>query len=212
MKQATLRPADDAWVVLVEARGWRASANIPTELRAELVGLASQSSVTLKSVALAPNDGWVILYGANDVRARNAPQSLFNRLTQLKSQGQTLKSVAIGPGGGWVVLFGTDNFAAENAPATLVNQLNALRNRGHNFKAVTLGADGRWAFLLNQNGYFVSTAPAVPTGLTDALTTAQNNGATATSIALGRSASYGLTFNVNGFAVGPTRVYRPSRR
>ena len=99
----------DEWVIAFHKARWSqdfeykwAGTGLPYKLQEALNAITSQKR-QVTQVALAPNGGWVVLYGGKCFQASDVPQELTDKLADLSRQARKLFRVAFAPNGSWVV-------------------------------------------------------------------------------------------------------------
>ncbi|MEH1840570.1 MAG: hypothetical protein V7L20_17830 [Nostoc sp.] len=140
-------------IIFTSSRALAASSQIgiPTGAATALQTLANQG-ITPKTIAFAPNAGWVILNGNNGWNSENIPQEatkLLSTLT-LNKQNSTINTIAFTRSGEWVIIYDGNAFSwSTNFPKDVVNQLKTLNQNKSTINTVAFTPNGQWIILSN---------------------------------------------------------------
>src|SRR5262245_42867979 len=99
-----LLAASSMFVRSASANGFWAK-SLPQDAFDTLVTL-SNNGHSIKSVAVAPNGGWVIFYDRNGYQAKNIPGFAFDKIVEASNAGYELKAFSFAPNGAWAFTFG----------------------------------------------------------------------------------------------------------
>jgi hypothetical protein len=197
-----MRASDDAWVILYDKNKWEQD-GIPTNLESELSRLKSLNN-TIRAIALGPSGSWVVIYNYTDgviVRENgftsyNAPDTLFTRLTDIKTRAQKIRTITIGPSGGWAVIENTNTPWSSNTPTDFFGRLTTLQNSGAQISQIALGTNNRWAIIANNNTNYSGN---LSTTFFNNLEAIKNGGYTVNALGIGTGDSYGIVYNKNAY-------------
>lgn len=170
--------------------------NIPSNAYSAMTEL-SQRNNTIKSVAFAPNGGWVVVYNRSNLRYEGIPSDLQSRLIDIQESDANveIKSVAFAPNGGWVVLVNRNGFYAGGIDQTAFNNLSQLSRGGHELKSVAFAPNGGYVIISDTNGVITHH---VSTGLVNRLTQLNSEERTIKSVSFGLNDSWAVVFDYNG--------------
>jgi hypothetical protein len=107
----------------------------------------------IKSVLLAPDDGYVILIGSNGYSTSNVRKTFNTKLKELNDDSQEIKSVAFAKDGGWVIIYGDNGYWLEDVPQKLADKLEELNKDKSVIISVSIDADDNWIVIFDDYGY-----------------------------------------------------------
>jgi len=100
------------------------------------LGELDKAGHKLKSIAFAPEGGWVILYDKSAYYAKGLPELAFDKIVELGKKNAELKSIAFARNGGWAILYNKNSVAFHNIPKDAEKALNDLTKKGAQIKSV----------------------------------------------------------------------------
>jgi CubicO group peptidase (beta-lactamase class C family) len=101
------------------------------------LGELAKAGHKVKSIAFAPEGGWIILYDKNSFYAKGLPEHAFDKIVELGKKNADLKSIAFARSGGWAILYNKNSVAFENIPKDAEKALNDLTKKRAQIKSVT---------------------------------------------------------------------------
>jgi hypothetical protein len=167
--------------------------NVPTDAFNTLVTLRDNGH-TIKSVAFAPNGGWVVFYDFNGALAKNIPATAFNKIVAAQNAGHELHQFSFAPDSGWAFTFGY-NGVWMSGPTGALSRVQQLQSAGKAIKEVSLGPNGSWVVRAGNHTFFTS---GIPSALQQKLTDIYLSGSEPKNVALGPGGAWMVNWNFNG--------------
>jgi tetratricopeptide (TPR) repeat protein len=167
---------------------------IPDEAKSEIAKLV-RSQRRIKSVAFAPNGGFVVLYEKNAFVANGIPDSLRQRLEADRTAGIELNRVTIGSSGGWFVVRDRNGYFGNNVPQALMDAIRKMNADGEQTSDVALGPNGGWYVLRGMNGHWCD---GIPNAMIDAAKELIAKSKTINHVALSGSGGWCMIYGQNG--------------
>jgi len=90
-----------------------------------------------KSIAFAPEGGWVILYDKSNYWAEGIPKKAYDKIVELAKKAVELKSAAFARNGGWAILYNKNSVASNNIPKEAEQALKDLAKKGVQINSLT---------------------------------------------------------------------------
>jgi hypothetical protein len=138
-----------------QAGGYRGE-GIPESLSDKLKELHDKGE-NIRQVVLAPNNGWLVLFGTNGFWERGIPTEATAKLFELHAAKKILQHVSFSPDGGYIIFYTEDNrfqrVKDRGLPTELINKLKELIEARSNIKQVAFTKNGGWVILHGFNGF-----------------------------------------------------------
>ncbi|BAU09817.1 hypothetical protein LEP3755_02920 [Leptolyngbya sp. NIES-3755] len=131
---------------------------IPKDLLVKLHHI-HQAREQIRQVAVAPDEGWVILYGSSGFFYSNVSTDVSDKLWELSNAGELIKQIAFAPNGGWVVLRGRCGFWQSYVPPRMIDKLWSCFNLRQEIQDAAIAANQGWLISNGKNTFSYSHIP-----------------------------------------------------
>lgn len=145
--------ADSGWLVVYGKNGLAWSPHgIPTSLIERLRAL-NAARASIKSVAIAPNGGWVVLSDVNDYWTSGVSRALEEKLEEVKREPREIRWISFADSS-WVFNFAYNSAWYVRLTDNQKAALNEAVNEREGIRSIQLGEDDGYA-ILTLEGYRV---------------------------------------------------------
>ena len=162
------------WIAFTRRGGWLARhggeltwRNIPDRLAEEIFAHDADS---VSYVAIAPNNGWVMLYNYNDFIPTNIAPALEEALQARQDADAELRIVEYADDGEWIVISDENSVDhSEGIDVGLIELLDTLANDGAYIYSLTIGETDEWVVIADDGIHLNGVTTVFDDDLQDAL-------------------------------------------